>query len=65
MGKIEHSCCGGYGPNGKTYPCLCGTCKRDTVDCCFAHRLPCPEFMVQDCPDFEPEEDEEDELDLQ
>lgn len=61
MGKIEHSCCGGITPGGRYYPCLCGTCKHDTGDCCIKHAIMCPEFVKrQKCPDYEAEEEDND-----
>lgn len=38
--------------------CLCYTCKRDTVYCCWEHDRDIRCCMIYDCPDYEPEEAE-------
>lgn len=67
MSRIgSHSCAGAVLQDGTELPCICMRCKNDSVACCLDHDnyLVCPDMGVQQCPDFEPEEDEEDGLDL-
>lgn len=58
----SHSCAGAVLQDGTGLPCICAKCKNDNVACCFTHEMHmvCPDMGVQQCPDFEPEEDDDD-----